>query len=323
MVTGHLLHIFLALVLDQLLGDPRWFPHPVRLIGWLQLRCERVTRRYFEPKLAGILTVQFSLGCVVVVTTLILLLALFLHPLAYHAVSVFILYTCFAARDLARHGGWVHQALLQDDLALARTRVSWIVGRDTAPLDGSGVARAGVESVAESLVDGVTAPLFYAFLGGPVGAMLYKAINTGDSMFGYKNEQYLQFGWAAAKLDDVANYIPARLTAFLVPVAAFVLGLDYRESYRILRRDCRNHASPNSGYSEAAVAGALGVQLGGTNSYFGRPVVKPTIGDDDHPVAPAHLVQSIRLMQCTALLLFMAGSGLVWGAVLLATSVLA
>ncbi|MDA3972145.1 MAG: adenosylcobinamide-phosphate synthase CbiB [Desulfobulbaceae bacterium] len=315
MVTAHLLHILLALVLDQLLGDPRWFPHPVRLIGWLQLRLEVLTRRYLDAKPAGFITVVLALSCVLIVTMSLLLFALFLHPVAYHITSVFLLYTCFATRDLARHGRWVHQALVQDDLPLARIRVGWIVGRDTAHLNTAGVARAGVESVAESLVDGVTAPLFYALLGGPLGAMLYKAINTGDSMFGYKNEEYLHFGWAAAKLDDVVNYIPARLTAWMIPVSAYILGLDYKESVRILRRDCRNHASPNAGYSEAAVAGALGVQLGGNSSYFGKVMLKPTIGDERQPVDPTHLVQSIRIMELTTLLMFGVGCGLVLAAV--------
>lgn len=311
-MTNHLLHIFLALILDQLLGDPRWFPHPVRLIGWLQLRCEKLSRTYLRARTAGVVTVILSLTIVVSVVALLLLAAIKVHPLAYHAMSVFLLYTCFATRDLARHGRWVYQALKCKDLDLARVRVGWIVGRDTAELDRAGVARAGVESVAESLVDGVTAPLFYAFFGGPIGTMLYKVINTGDSMFGYKNEKYQEFGWAAAKLDDVANFIPARLTAWLIPVSAFILGLDHKQSRAILQRDCHNHASPNSGYSEAAVAGALGIQLGGTNIYFGKPVVKPTIGDAVTEVKPKHLLQSIQLMEMTTMLVFGAGCGLFW-----------
>lgn len=317
MITNHLLHIFLALVLDQLLGDPKWFPHPVRMIGWLQLQCEQLTRPRFSAKIAGFLTMILSLSAVVIVVVSLLLLSIFIHPMVYHFISVFILYTCFATRDLARHGRWVHQALVADDLDLARTRVGWIVGRDTAELDSSGVARAGVESVAESLVDGVTAPLFYAFLGGPIGAMVYKAINTGDSMFGYKNDQYLDFGWAAAKLDDVVNFIPARCTAWLIPLAALLLRLDMKGSFRILQRDCRNHASPNSGYPEAAVAGALGVQLGGTSIYFGKPMVKPTIGDPLHPVQPLHLLHSIRLMECTTLLVFLIGCSVLVSLVML------
>ncbi len=316
-MTNHLLHIFLALILDQLLGDPRWFPHPVRLIGRLQLRCERLTRAYLSAKLAGVVTLILSLSAVMIVVALLLLVAIEVHPLAYHAMSVFLLYTCFATRDLARHGRWVYQALQEDNLDLARTRVGWIVGRDTAELDRAGVTRAGVESVAESLVDGVTAPLFYAFLGGPIGAMFYKAINTGDSMFGYKNDRYREFGWAAAKLDDVANFIPARLTAWFIPVSALILGLDFKNSRRILKRDCRNHASPNSGYSEAAVAGALGIQLGGTNIYFGKPVRKPTIGDVGQAVKPRHLLQTIQLMEVTTLLVFGVGCGLGWSIMVL------
>jgi adenosylcobinamide-phosphate synthase len=277
------------------------------LIGRLQQQCEKVTRQYCDARLAGVLTVVLSLSCVVAVTAMLLLAAMAVHPAVYHITSVFILYTCFATRDLARHGRQVYQALAVDDIELARTRVGLIVGRDTADLDASGVVRAGVESVAESLVDGVTAPLFYAFLGGPIGAMLYKAVNTADSMFGYKNDQYLDFGRASAKLDDMANYLPARFTGWLIPVAAFFLGLDYKGSLRILQRDCRNHASPNSGYSEAAVAGALGVQLGGTSIYFGKSVVKPTIGDAINPVTPDHLVQTIRLMEITTFLVFSLG----------------
>lgn len=159
-----------------------------------------------------------------------------------------------------------------------------------------------MESVAESLVDGVTAPLFYAFLFGPAGAMAYKAINTADSMFGYKNERYREFGWAGARLDDLANFIPARITAFLIPVAAFLFGLNGHNSWRILLRDRKNHASPNSGHTEAAVAGALEVQLGGSNIYFGKVVEKPTIGDEGQQISPRHILLANRLMLATTIL---------------------
>jgi adenosylcobinamide-phosphate synthase len=171
-----------------------------------------------------------------------------------------------------------------------------IVGRDTAALDEAGVARATVESVAESMVDGVTAPLFFAVLGGPVGAMLYKAINTMDSMFGYKNERYRAFGWAAARLDDLANFLPARLTSLMIPAAAFLLRLDAKGALFILLRDRRKHASPNSGHTEAAVAGALGVQLGGPSPYFGRMVEKPTLGEAVRSIEPQDILRANRLM---------------------------
>lgn len=298
-------HIGLALILDQILGDPRWLPHPVRLIGALQAVLEEKSRQFIpHARTAGVVTLLITLICTGGATYALLHGAGMLHPFAYDAVAVILLYTSFAARDLARHASAVYQALRQDDIALARQRVALIVGRDTADLDEAGVTRAGVESVAESLVDGVTAPIFYAFIGGPMGAMLYKAINTGDSMFGYKNERYIKFGWAAARLDDLANFLPARLTALLIPPAALFLGLKARGSLHILRRDCRAHASPNSGFPEAAVAGALDVQLGGDSSYFGKTVSKQTIGDANKKIVAGHLRSAVSLMLLTSLFFF-------------------
>ncbi|MBU0681429.1 MAG: adenosylcobinamide-phosphate synthase CbiB [Proteobacteria bacterium] len=302
-------HIALALVLDQLLGDPRWLPHPVRLIGKLQVVLEKRTRQLIPPaRIAGLLTVLLTLALTGGLTWGLLHGAQLLHPLISDVVAVILLYTSFAARDLARHATAVSQALQHNDIALARQRVAMIVGRDTAGLDEAGVTRAGVESVAESLVDGVTAPIFYALIAGPMGAMLYKAINTGDSMFGYKNERYQEFGWAAARLDDVANFVPARLTALLIPFAALCLGLKARGSLRILRRDCRAHASPNSGFPEAAVAGALDVQLGGSSSYFGKIISKPTIGDANQKIQGSHLGSAVNLMLLTSALFFGLGA---------------
>ncbi len=306
-------HIALALILDQLLGDPPWFPHPVRLIGALQIFLEKKSRKILpSARAAGVVTVMCTLVVTGFLTWGMLSGAQLIHPLAHDIVNIILLYTTFAARDLAKHASAVYQALRQENIVLARQRVAMIVGRDTAELDEAGVTRAGVESVAESLVDGVTAPLFYAFVGGPLGAMLYKAINTGDSMFGYKNEKYLEFGWAAARLDDVANFLPARLTALLVPLAALFLGLTARDSLRILRRDCRAHASPNSGFPEAAVAGALHVQLGGDSSYFGKTVSKQTIGDVNQEIGAGHLRDAVSLMLLTSFLFFSFGALLVF-----------
>ncbi len=296
------LQIIIALGLDQLLGDPRWFPHPVRLIGWLQLRLEYVSRALLpSAKLAGVMTTLVTLVVVACVVGLPLLVLNQFSPLGRDCLAIFLFYTCFAGRDLDRHARKVELALDGADLQLARQRVGMIVGRDTTSLDEQGVARATVESVAESLVDGVTAPIFYAVLAGPVGAMLYKAINTGDSMFGYKNERYGEFGWAPARLDDLVNYIPARLTSLFVPVAAFFLGLRAKKSWQIMMRDHCNHASPNSGLPESAMAGALGVQLGGPAVYFGEELDKPTMGDPG-PVTPHHIKQALSLMWLTMLL---------------------
>ncbi|OGR02879.1 MAG: cobalamin biosynthesis protein CobD [Deltaproteobacteria bacterium RIFOXYD12_FULL_53_23] len=230
--------------------------------------------------------------------------AVLLHPWLGTAVSIFLLYTTIAARDLVRHSTDVYTALATGDLPEARRRVGMIVGRDTANLDEAGVARAAVESVAESMVDGVTAPLFFALLGGPMAAMLYKTVNTMDSMFGYKNERYLKFGWAAARLDDIVNFVPARLTSMLIPAAAFLLRLDVKGALFILLRDRGRHASPNSGHTEAAVAGAIGIQLGGPNLYFGQLLEKPSIGDPIRPIEPQDILRVNRLMLAGSCLTF-------------------
>ncbi len=294
--------LLLAFLLDQLLGDPRWLPHPVRLIGGFAAGCESFFRKVSPPRLAGILTVVTVLLSTAVVVFALLKVSSRLHPLAGEATVVFLLYTTIAARDLARHSRKVYETLKKGAISEARRKVGLIVGRDTENLDREGIARAAIESVAESMVDGITAPLFYAAIGGPLGAMLYKAVNTMDSMFGYKNERYAQFGWAAARLDDLVNFIPARLTAPLVPLAAAILRLDYKNAWRILRRDRLNHKSPNSGHTEAATAGALGIRLGGPNFYFGRLVDKPAIGDPLQPVSGNHILSANRLMLLASIL---------------------
>jgi adenosylcobinamide-phosphate synthase len=289
--------ILAALALDLVLGDPRWFPHPVKGMGRLALFLEGITRsRFKSERLAGIATAMGVIGTTVAAAALVLTLAASIHPWLGDVVSIILMSTGIAARDLSAHAGGVRDALQAGDLVLARQRVGMIVGRDTALLEEPEVARAAVESVAESIVDGVTAPLFFAFLGGPVAMMAYKAINTLDSTFGYKNERYLHFGWASARIDDAANYIPARLTAPLVAAASAVLGFDWRKAFLVLKRDGRKHPSPNSGLCEAAVAGALGVQLGGLNYYFGQPSVKPKLGDAIEPLSSRHVLGAVRLM---------------------------
>jgi adenosylcobinamide-phosphate synthase len=220
--------------------------------------------------------------------------------MAGDVVSVLLMYTCFAARDLAAHSHRVYRALKSGDLPEARRRVAMLVGRDTDRLDETGVTRAAVESVAENLVDGVTAPLFFAVLGGPVAAMLYKAASTLDSTFGYKTDRYLRFGWASARFDDLLNWVPARLTAPLVALTAMVFGLSPAGSWRACRRDARKHDSPNAGWPEAAVAGALGVQLGGVNYYDGEPHDGPRFGDPVRPLERHDIPRTNWLMLATA-----------------------
>jgi adenosylcobinamide-phosphate synthase len=312
--------ILAAVALDLALGDPRWLPHPVRAIAWLARRLEALTRRLFGPgprglKLAGIITVVLTCAVVGLAAWGLILAASLLHPLAGDMVGIIIMYTTLAGRDLVRHSLAVCRPLERGDLPAARRSVAMIVGRDTENLDEAGVTRAAVESVAESTVDGVTAPLFFALLAGPVGAIVYRAVNTLDSTFGYKDERYLHFGWAAARLDDVANYIPARLTAPLVALAAALLGLRPWQSLRILRRDGRKHESPNSGWPEAAMAGALGVQLGGTNLYQGEPLEKPAIGDPLVPLTARHIRLANALMAASAGLFLIFGLAARVGAV--------
>jgi adenosylcobinamide-phosphate synthase len=295
---------------DLLLGDPRWLPHPVKLIGRFAAALETPLRRAVpSARTAGVIVVAMVLGATGSATWLLITAAGRVHPLAGEVVSIVLLYLCLAARDLARHSYRVYRALADGDLASARERVAMLVGRDTDRLDEPEIVRAAVESVAENIVDGVTAPLFFALIAGPIGAMLYKAVNTLDSTFGYKNERYLHFGWASARLDDLVNYVPARVTAPLVSLAAVLLGLDPLGALRIFVRDGRKHPSPNSGLTEAAVAGALRLQLGGLNYYFGQPTERPRMGDPGKPSRPAHILKANTLMMatsCLALLLFTA-----------------
>ena len=300
------LTILAAVCVDLLIGDPRWLPHPVRGIGWLARHLEPLLRRLISNEtVAGIMAVILIVGSTAGVAWALIGWAGWCRPWAGDCLSVLFVYTAIAPRDLARHSLAVYRSLKAGDLPLSRTRVGMIVGRDTAILDEAGITRAAVECVAESTVDGVTAPLFYAILAGPVGAMAYRAINTLDSTFGYMTPRDCRFGWASARLDDLANYLPARLTAPLIGVAALFLRLRPMLSWTILRRDGRKHASPNSGLPEAAMAGALGVQLGGTTIYDGEPLEKPTIGDALAPLAAGHILQA-NVVMFTTLALFLA-----------------
>ena len=296
--------ILLALGLDLIAGDPRWLPHPVRLQGKLALALEAPMRLLWRrPRLAGAAVVVLVLGATAGVAWSALAVAAKLHPLARDVLAVLLLWTTFACRDLVRHSQAVLAALRAKDLDLARNRVSWIVGRDTAHLDPDGVVRATVESVAENSVDGVTAPLLFAALGGPVAALVYKAVNTLDSTFGYKNERYRHFGWAAARLDDLANWLPARLTAPLMALSAWPLGLAPRSAWRVMQRDHGLHASPNAGWPEAAMAGALGVRLGGPGTYQGVRSEKAWLGDPVRPVSPELIAAANRVLWLTLALM--------------------
>jgi adenosylcobinamide-phosphate synthase len=296
-------HILAAVVLDLLVGDPRWMPHPVKLMGRLATCLETPTRRVLRnARLAGIVTMLIVVGVSAAAAWGLLNLASVIHPVAGTIVSIFLLYTCLATRDLANHSRAVYRGLAGDDIAEARRAVGMIVGRDTECLDRQGVTRAAVESVAENLLDGVTAPLLLAAAAGPVGAIAYKAINTLDSTFGYKSERYLHFGWASARIDDVVNWLPARLTAPVVAAGAAILGMRPVSALRIAWRDRGKHTSPNSAWPEGAFAGAMGVQLGGPTQYGGVVTNHPTIGDAGVALVPNHIKRSNALMYATSLL---------------------
>lgn len=297
--------ITLGFLMDQVLGDPHWLYHPVRLIGAYISFLEKGIRRVFgdgERALiaGGTVLVIFVTGTTAVVSGGILYACGRVAPWLKFLASVILCYQLFAVRSLKVESMKVYRELKKDDLPAARYAVSMIVGRDTERLDMTGVTKAAVETVAENTSDGVAAPLFYMALGGPVLGWVYKAVNTMDSMVGYKNEKYYYFGFAAAKLDDLVNFIPARLSAFVMIAAAFLTGLDGKNAWKIFWRDRFNHKSPNSAQTEAVCAGALRVQLAGNAYYFGKLYEKPTIGDDLRPVENRDIRRANRLMMGTA-----------------------
>lgn len=304
----HIVAFFLGFLLDLLLGDPYCFPHPIRLIGGLIAGLEKRLlnksgQRDEKRELRkGRRLVVVVLVTTVFVTALILAGAYLLHPYVGVLAETIMTYQILATKCLKVESMKVYKSLKEEGLEEARKAVSMIVGRDTAVLDKAGVAKAAIETVAENTSDGVIAPMLYTALGGPILGFFYKAVNTMDSMVGYKNDKYLYFGRAAARLDDAANYIPARISAYLMILAAFLGGgsFDGRQAYRIYKRDNRNHASPNSAQTESVCAGALGIQLAGDASYFGRVVKKPYIGDALRSVEYEDIKRVNRLMYLTA-----------------------
>ena len=287
--------------LDLLIGDPSWLPHPVRLIGrlavWAEPRCRRLMANEYLAGTVFALAVVAAAGGGV---WLIIWGLQQLHPVLSGLAMVYFMYAGMAVRDLAWEATAVWRKLEDDDIDRARQRLSRIVGRDTERLAAPEIVRATVETVAESTVDGVLAPMFFAALGGAPGLWAYKAINTLDSMVGHREVPYTRFGWAAARLDDVANFAPARLGLFLFGVGTWIAGRDPGQCWRIGWRDGGKHPSPNAGISEAAMAGALGVQLGGTNTYAGVENVRPYLGDPVRSLEIACIPQATRIMYATS-----------------------
>ena len=299
------LSIALGFALDCLLGDPAWLPHPVRWIGRLIRILERLLRRGFPSspggeRTAGILLVLLTAGISTAVPAGIVWVCWLLHPIAFTEVQTLFCYQILAVNSLKPESMKVAKALQAGDLPGARQAVSRIVGRDTDSLDTQQVAKAAVETVAENTTDGVVSPLFFLALGGAPLGFLYKAVNTMDSMVGYRNDTYRYFGTAAAKTDDVCNWIPARISALCMLFAAWIFRRDAKNAWRIYRRDRRNHSSPNSAQTESVCAGALHIQLAGDAYYGGKLCRKPTIGDPGEPVGHRHIAQAVQLMTGTA-----------------------
>ena len=293
--------------LDLLLGDPSFLYHPIRVIGNLIALLEKWLRKVFPKTPKGELAGGVFLVILVClagygVPALLLFAAFKIHPVIGFLLEVLWCWQIPATKCLKDESMKVYQKLKENDLPGARYAVSMIVGRDTENLSETGVTKAAVETIAENTSDGVIAPLLFLALGGPALGFLYKSINTMDSMLGYKNDKYLYFGRCAAKLDDVANYIPARLSGWLMVAASAFVKMDVKNAAKIYRRDRRNHASPNSAQTEAAMAGALDVQLAGNAYYFGKLYEKPTIGDAIRPVEVEDIRRSNRLLYATAIL---------------------
>lgn len=299
------LSLLLGLILDYIFGDPVWLYHPVRIIGncitFLEKNIRKVLPKTKKGELCG--------GCVLVllicigsglVPWILLTLAFRVHVVLGVVLEAFLCYQMLAVKSLKTESMKVYKELEKSDLNGARKAVSMIVGRDTENLDMAGVTKATVETIAENTSDGIIAPMFYMALGGPVLMFLYKGINTMDSMIGYKNDTYLYFGRCAARLDDVANYIPARLSGWIMILSSIFVGLDWKNGKKIFLRDRLNHASPNSAQTEAVMAGALDVQLAGNACYFGKVYEKPTIGDDLRPIESQDIVRANRLLYLSA-----------------------
>ena len=293
-----LIKIWIAFILDLIFGDPEKITHPVQIIG------KMIT--FLEKKLygkKGSFVGGAVLGILVVTSTFLVMYGFVKLTKIVKVLQIFeiyLMYTIFSVKSLAREGKRVYKILKLGNLKVAREKLSYLVSRDTEKMDKVMIIRSTMETISENMVDGVIAPMFYMFVGGLPLAMVYKAINTLDSMVGYKNEKYAKFGTFSAKLDDVVNFIPARISGIFITAASYILRYNYKNAWKIFKRDRKNHASPNSGHSESAVAGALGVQFGGKVSYFGKEVEKPTIGDKIKEFRLEDIKKNILLMYVTS-----------------------
>ncbi|HBE9553195.1 adenosylcobinamide-phosphate synthase CbiB [Clostridioides difficile] len=298
-----ILSIYIGYVTDLIVGDPYSFPHPVRFIGKLinftQGIIRKVSKNDRQLKFGGFILWFITVGITYLTTYAIVKLFSF-NILLSIVVNSFIIYTTLATKCLKDEALKIYNVLKTENIEKSRIQLSYIVGRDTTNLSEPEIIRATVETVAENTVDGIIAPMFYAFIGGAPLAMAYKAINTLDSTVGYKNKKYKDIGFASAKIDDIANYIPARISVILMTIGSFFLNYNYRNCFKISIRDRKNHKSPNCAFSEGAVSGALGIQLGGTNVYFGEKVYKPTIGDKLREIDKEDIIKTNKIMYASS-----------------------
>ena len=310
-----LLALGIGFVLDLILGDPQGLWHPIRVIGWWISTCEKGIRKIVPDTekgllAGGVLLVVLVTGFSTAVPVVLLWSAHMFSPWLCLALESIMCYQLLATKSLKTESMKVYKELVKSDLKGARYAVSMIVGRDTERLTEEGVAKAAVETVAENTSDGIIAPMIFMAIGGAAGGFFYKSVNTMDSMVGYKNDRYLYFGRCAALFDDVLNYIPARISAWLMIAASGVIGLDRKNARKIYLRDRYNHASPNSAHTEAVMAGALRVQLAGDAWYFGKLHKKKFIGDPYRPVVPEDIRTANRLLYATAVLAIAVFTGL-------------
>ena len=293
-----LIKIWTAFILDLIFGDPEKITHPVQIIGKMITFLEK---RLYGKK--GNFIGGAILNILVVVSTslaMYFLVKLTKINKVFEIIEIYLMYTVFSVKSLAREGKRVYGILKLGNLKVAREKLSYLVSRDTEKLDKLMIIRSTMETISENMVDGVIAPMFYMFLGGLPLAMAYKAINTLDSMVGYKNKKYAKFGMFSAKLDDMANFVPARISGIFITMASYILRYNYKNAWKIFKRDRKNHTSPNSAHPESTVAGALGVQFGGKVSYFGKEVKKPTIGDKLKEFRLDDIKKNLLLMYMTS-----------------------
>ena len=298
--------IWIAYVLDLIFGDPQNIIHPVQVIGKMISSGEKylLGKRHESDR-----KYKFFAGMILNITVISVTYAVTYliyksseNSIIFTVAEIYLMYTIFSINSLAREGNRVYNILKEGNIERARKDLSYLVSRDTGTMDEKMIIRSTMETISENTVDGIVAPMLYMFLGGLPLSMTYKAINTFDSMVGYKNEKYMDFGKFSAKLDDVANFIPARITGILIVIASMILGYDYKNSLKIFIRDRKNHSSPNSGHAEAGVAGALGVQFGGRVSYFGKEVDKPVIGDKIKDFELEDIKKNIKIMYVASFL---------------------